>query len=85
MSVDNSKLYQPSDIVALDDGRCGMIISTTTARDYMAFEKKVVDEIIESYSNIILYKVIIDGNITYINESNVVGRLCRKNLKKQKL
>ena len=65
--------YNIGDIIETHDDEFGMITDLTNAHDYMAFEHNVTDRSIRSYMNIPIYKVLINGNISYVNESNIRG------------
>ena len=41
----------------------------------MALEQKVNQPLIEGYSDIPIYKVLINGTIVYVNESNIRGNV----------
>ncbi len=55
-----------------------MIFAQTNACEYMAIEKSVKQHLIEMYSNILIYKVLVNGTISYIHESSIKGVVCRK-------
>ncbi len=70
--------YQLGDVIHTDDNRFGIIFAQTNASEYVAIEKSVKKHLIEMYSNILIYKVLVDGTISYIHESNIKGVVCGK-------
>ena len=69
--------YQLGDVIQTDSDQVGIIFSQTNACEYMAIEKSVKKHLIEMYSNILIYKVLINGTISYIHESNIRCFVCR--------
>ena len=69
--------YDIGDIIVTIDDKIGMICSQTNAYEYMAVEKNVAESLIRTYSNILIYKVIIDSTISLIQESNIRECVCR--------
>lgn len=65
--------YNVGDIIETYDKSFGIIVSRTNAHDFMAFNKNIKDRVIRSYMHIAVYKALINGNITYVNESNIKG------------
>ena len=65
--------YNIGDIIETYNESFGIIVGRTSAYDHMAFNRDITDEVIKSYMHIAIYKALIDGNITYINESNILG------------
>ena len=63
--------FNVGDVIMTYENRVGMIIERTNAADYMAFNHKVDESLIHAYTNIPIYKVLLDGKITYVNESNI--------------
>lgn len=65
--------FNVGDIIETYDKSFGIIIDRTNALQHMALPKNITDQVIKSYSHIAIYKALINGSITYINESNIVG------------
>ena len=65
--------YSIGEIIQTYDNQYGIITDKSNAYEYMAFEKNVTDATIRSYSHIAIYKVLMDGKISYVNESNIKG------------
>ena len=65
--------YNIGDIIQTYNENFGIIVDRTSAHDHMAFNHNVKDETIKSYMHIAIYKTLINGNITYVNESNIKG------------
>ena len=63
--------FNVGDIIVTYELSVGMIIERTNAADYMAFNHKVNESLVHAYTNIPIYKVLLDGRITYVNESNI--------------
>ena len=63
--------YNTGDIIKMHAGGVGMIVGKTSASDYLSFEQHVKDTIAKAYSNIPIYKVLLYGRITFVNESNI--------------
>ena len=75
MSSEPAYQYNVGEIIETHDDRFGIITERTNAHDYMALEKNITDSVIRSYSQIAIYKVLIGGSISYVNESNIRGIL----------
>ncbi len=65
--------YNVGEIIETHDDQIGMIISRTNACDYMGFNHNVKERVIRSYAHIAIYKTLIGGKISYVNESNIRG------------
>lgn len=63
--------YHVGDVIKAYDGCVGMIVGRTNAADYMAYSQGVEESIIRAYSNIPIYKILMCGRITIVNESNI--------------
>ena len=66
-----------------EDSRIGMIYEQTNATDYLALETagltdKTKDKFIKMYSNILVYKVLLEGTISYVHESNIRDIVCKE-------
>ncbi len=67
--------YNVGDIFETHDEKIGIIVSRTNACDYMGFNHNVKERLINSYMHIAIYKALIGGRISYVNESNIKGVL----------
>lgn len=65
--------YNVGDIIETYDKSFGIIIGRKSAYDHMAFSLSMADDSIKTYMNIAVYKALVDGSITYLNESNIAG------------
>ena len=66
--------FNVGEVIETRDDRIGIIIDKTDAFSHMAMDLdflKITDRTINSYRHIAIYKVMIDSNITYVNESNI--------------
>ena len=70
--------YRIGDIIETVDNRIGMIYGLTNAYEYMAIEQKVAESLINTYINVLIYKVMLNSTITFIQESNIKGIVCRE-------
>ena len=70
--------YRIGDIIETVDNRIGMIYGLTNAYEYMAIEEKVAESLIKTYINVLIYKVMLNSTITFIQESNIKGIVCRE-------
>jgi len=77
MALDKKYKYQVGDIIETVDNRIGMIYGLTNAYEYMAIEQKVAESLIKTYINVLIYKVMLNSTITFIQESNIKGIVCR--------
>ncbi len=76
--------YNVGEIIETHDDKFGIITDRTNAHDYMSFQKDMSDSVIHSYMHIAIYKVLIDGRISYVNESNIRGIIeCQKELQRK--
>jgi len=75
--------FNVGDVIVTYEMSVGMIIERTNAADYMAFNHKVDDSLVHAYTNIPIYKVLLDGKITYVNESNIKDVLENGKYKKE--
>ena len=78
MALDKKYKYQVGDIIETVDNRIGMIYGLTNAYEYMAIEEKVAESLIKTYINVLIYKVMLNSTITFIQESNIKGIVCRE-------
>ena len=65
--------YNVGEVIETHDDKFGIITDRTNACDYMGFNHDVKDRVINSYIHIAIYKVLIDGRISYVSESNIRG------------
>ena len=77
--------YNVGEVIETHDDNFGIITDRTDAYNFMAIEKNVTEALIRSYSNIAIYKVLINGKITYVNESNIRGAISWSESRKKKL
>ena len=65
--------YNIGDVVETYDQDYGVIIDRTNGYEHLALNKDITDKVIKSYMNIAIYKALINGKISYVNESNIAG------------
>ncbi len=63
--------YRVGDVIKLNNGDLGLIISLTNACEYMAIDSNLKQELMESFMKIAVYKALINSTISYIDESNI--------------
>ena len=69
-------LYKIGDVIQTDDDRIGMIYSQTNATELLALVKEDIPGVFKVYENILVYKVLLNGTITYVHESNIKDIVC---------
>ena len=78
MASDKKYKYNVGDIIQTTDNRIGMIYGLTNAFEYMAIDQNVSESLIKTYINVLVYKVMLNSTITFIQESNIKGIVCRE-------
>ena len=75
--------FNVGEVIITYEMSVGMILERTNAADYMAFNHNVKDSLVHAYTNIPIYKVLLDGRITYVNESNIKDIVKNEKYKKE--
>ena len=72
MSPTPTYQFNIGEVIQTYDERIGIITELTNAHEYMAYSAEITDETIRSYMHIPIYKVLMNGSITHVSESNIM-------------